>query len=65
MKSTNTLSILENCHWPQEVWTILLQSVLVGKARKIYSVLPVDRNAHYDKVRKAVLKAYELVPEAY
>ena len=24
-----------------------------------------DRSAHYDKVRKAILKAYELVPEAY
>ena len=57
--------IATSLEWPREVWTILLQSVLVGKAREIYSALPVDRSAHYDEVRKAILKAYELVPEAY
>ena len=57
--------IATSLEWPREVWTILLQSVLVGKAREIYSALPVDRSAQYDEVRKAILKAYELVPEAY
>ena len=57
--------IATSLEWPREVWTMLLQSVLVGKAREIYSALPVDRSAHYDEVRKAILKAYELVPEAY
>ena len=57
--------IATSLEWPGEVWTILLQSVLVGKAREIYSALPVEISARYDEVRKAILKAYELVPEAY
>ena len=44
---------------------MLLQSVLIGKAREIYSALPVDQSSNYLLVREAVLKAYKLVPEAY
>ena len=51
--------------WPEKVWTLLLQSVLVGKAREAYSALSVDQSSVYDTVKAAVLKAYELVPEAY
>jgi len=49
----------------KEVWTLLLLSVLIGKTREIYSVLPVEKSAQYEDVRQAILKAYELVPEAY
>ena len=51
--------------WPKEVWTLLLQSVLLGKAREAYSALSVDQSSEYDTVKSAVLRAYELVPEAY
>ena len=51
--------------WPKEVWMVLLQSVLVGKAREVYSAMTVEQSAQYDHVKQAVLKAYELVPEAY
>ena len=51
--------------WPEDVWTILLQSVFVGKAREIHSALPVEHSATYQIVKDAVLKAYEQVPEAY
>ena len=34
------------------------------KAHKIYSALPIDRSVQYGKVRKAILKAYQLVCEA-
>jgi len=51
--------------WPEDVWTVLLQSVFVGKACKIYSVLPVEQSSKYQVVKEAVLKAYELVPEVY
>ena len=51
--------------WPEDVWTVLLQSVFVGKAREIYSALPVKHSARYHVVKDAVLKAYEQVPEAY
>ena len=53
--------IANSLEWPQEVWTLLLQSVLTGKAREIYSALPVEKSAQY----KEVQQAYELVPEAY
>ena len=28
--------VAENLKWPKEHWTLLLQSVVIGKARKIY-----------------------------
>jgi len=37
----------------------------VGKAREIYSALPVEQSSQYTVVKEAVFKAYELVPEAY
>ncbi|XP_063963929.1 uncharacterized protein LOC135156194 [Lytechinus pictus] len=51
--------------WPQEKWSHLLQSQLKGKARDAYSALSVDDAGRYDVVKAAVLRAYELVPEAY
>ena len=44
---------------------MLLQSVLVGKARKIYTQLSVEQALDYDSVKQLILKGYELVPEAY
>jgi len=38
---------------------------LVWKAQEIYCALCVEKSAQYDEVKKAILKAYELVPEAY
>ena len=57
--------IAESLKWPKESWTLLLQSVFVGKAREIYYSLSIEQCQNYDAVKKAVLKAYELVPEAY
>ena len=57
--------IAESLKWPKESWTLLLQSVFVGRAREIYSSLSIEQCQNYDAVKKAVLKAYELVPEAY
>ena len=51
--------------WPKEVWIVLLQSVLVGKAREVYTAMSVEQSLQYDNIKQAVLKAYELVPEAY
>ena len=55
----------ENLNWPKEHWTLLLQSVLIGKARKIYTQLCVKQSHHYETVKELILKGYELVPEAY
>ena len=57
--------IVASLKWPEEIWTVLLQSVLIGKAREIYSALLVEQNARYTIVKESILKAYELVPEAY
>ena len=54
-----------NLKWPKEYWVMLLQSVLVGKAREIYIQLDVEQAANYDNVKELILKGYELVPEAY
>ena len=51
--------------WPSDKWSILLSTALKGKAQVAYaSIDPVDRIS-YEKVKVAILKAYELVPEAY
>ena len=57
--------VAENLKWPKEHWTLLLQSVVIGKARELYTQLSLEQSSDYDKVRELILKAYELVPEAY
>ena len=57
--------VAENLKWPKEHWNLLLQSVVIGKAREIYTQLSLEQSSDYDKVKEVILKAYELVPEAY
>ena len=57
--------VASNLKWPEDNWALLLQSSLVGKAREVYAALSVDESAQYSVVKNAILKAYELVPEAY
>lgn len=42
-----------------------MQSNLVGKAQEVCAALPIEESLDYDTVKTAVLRAYELVPEAY
>ena len=51
--------------WPKDYWAIMLQAVLTSKAQVAYSSMSAEESASYDKVKQAILKAYELVPEAY
>ncbi len=51
--------------WSDLDMTMLLQCVLTGKAREAFSSLSVADSKVYGKVKSAVLKVYELVPEAY
>lgn len=51
--------------WPKEVWTLLLQCLFSGKAQEAYATLSPELILDYDKVKAAVLRTYELVPEAY
>ena len=57
--------VAENLNWPKEHWTLLLQSVLIGRTREIYIQLGVEQSQHYETVKELILKGYELVPEAY
>ena len=51
--------------WPKEVWSILLQCKLTGKAQEILAALSLEDSLCYETIKTAVLRAYELVPEAY
>ncbi|CAI5669654.1 unnamed protein product [Oreochromis niloticus] len=51
--------------WPRDAWAILLQCKLVGKAQEVCSSLSTECSLDYDKLKSAILLAYELVPEAY
>lgn len=51
--------------WPKEVWPLLLQCRLSGKAQEVVAALSMGDALQYDAVKAAVLLAYELVPEAY
>ncbi|KAJ8050688.1 Zinc transporter ZIP12 [Holothuria leucospilota] len=55
----------EQLKWPRDKWSILIQSNFTGKAQEVYSALSIEDSMDYDKVKKAILQAYELVPEAY
>lgn len=57
--------VAESLKWPKEAWTILLQCSLVGKAQEAYASLSAEDSRDFDSVKAAVLRAYELVPEAY
>ena len=57
--------VADSLNWPKESWVLLLQSVLVGKAQEIYGSLSVEQSSNYEHVKEAILKSYELVPEAY
>ncbi|KAJ8045731.1 hypothetical protein HOLleu_08795 [Holothuria leucospilota] len=54
----------EQLKWPRDKWSILIQSNFTGKAQEVYSALSIEDSMDYDKVKKAILQAYELVTEA-
>lgn len=51
--------------WPKDMWGLLLQCNLAGRAQQVCSALSVEQCLDYEVVKRAVLRAYELVPEAY
>ena len=57
--------VAQNLKWAIDQWPLLLQSVLRGKAQEAYTALPISECVDYNSVKNAILKAYELVPEAY
>lgn len=57
--------IAQSLKWPKAFWPLLIQSVLSGRAQEVYSSLSVEQSADYDEVKAAILRSYQLVPEAY
>lgn len=57
--------IATKLNWPKDLWALLVQSNIAGKAQEACAALPVESSLDYDAVKSAVLRAYELVPEAY
>ena len=51
--------IANSLKWPKEHWTMLLQSVLIRKARPVYTQLSIDQSANYEIVKKLILQSYE------
>lgn len=51
--------------WPEDMWALLLQCNLSGKAQEVSAELSIEQSLNYDAMKAAVLRAYELVPEAY
>lgn len=57
--------IATKLNWPRDMWALMLQCSLVSKAQEVCSALPIEDSLNYDVVKAAVLRVYELVPEAY
>lgn len=51
--------------WPRDVWPLLLQCRIQGKAQDAVAALPVEESLNYELVKTAILCAYDLVQEAY
>ncbi len=51
--------------WPPEAWALLLQCKIFGKAQEAIAAFPVEDSLNYDSVKAAILRAYDLVTEAY
>ena len=42
--------VVETLKWPREHWTLLLQSVVIGKAQEIYTQLSLEQSSDNEKV---------------
>ena len=54
--------VAENLKWPKEHRTLLLHSVVIGKAREIYTQLSLEQSSDYDKVKELILKGLSASP---
>lgn len=55
--------IATGLHWPPDVWALLLQCKIHGKAQEAVSALLLEGILQYDSVKVAIMCAYDLVPE--
>lgn len=57
--------VAEARRWPELAYMVMLQCTLTGRAQEACSVLSVSDGQDHECVKSVVLKACELVPEAY
>lgn len=61
-------SLFENVagdqNWSDEDKTLLLQTVLIGRAQEAFIALPSSERKIYQCVKDAVLKCYKLIPKS-
>ena len=50
----------EKLKWPAHLHTVLLSTVLHGKALSVFNTLPTESQSDYSIVKAAILKAFEL-----
>lgn len=56
--------IATKLNWPKDIWALFLQCSLTGKAKEVSSALLLEQSLNYI-IKATVLRAYELVPQAY
>ena len=52
-----------NQGWPEGIWAVSLSPLLTGKGLQVYSSMPSDQASDYEKLKKAILKRYQLTEE--
>ena len=57
--------IARNLEWDERYWAMVIQQKLTGKAQAVVAALSDEEANDYHVVKEAVLRAYELIPEAY
>ena len=50
---------------PEETWTLRLAPLLSGKALQAYAAVPTADAADYKKVKKAIMRRYDISEESY
>ena len=58
-------SFAEIEEWPQEDWSVNLSALLTGKALTIQSSLPKEHRRDYHRLKRALLKGYDLTEEGF
>jgi len=57
--------VAKQMKWPQDMWVLLIQTKLVGRASEVFASLSEVISGQSDEVKKSILGACELVPELY
>ena len=57
--------IASSMEWPKDKWSILISTSLKGKAQVAYAAMETVDKCSYEKVKIAILRSYEQVPESY